>query len=437
MLDIRTFSPADKRFLDIVSRNENIDATVGPIVAHILDDIRTRGGDALLQHVQQHDAPMPNLASLVVTRDEIDRAANSVEPEFLEAVKLAADNIRDFHRRQLRGSYTHDAGDGATLEKIVLPIFRVGVYCPAGTAPLFSSLLMNAVPAQIAGVAQIAVAIPPRKDGSISPHMLAAANHLGLGEIYKMGGAQAIAALAYGAGPVTKVDKIVGPGNAFVAAAKRAVFGIVGIDAIAGPSEVVIIADASANPTFVAADLLSQVEHGSGYESGVILTDNRDFAERAAAETARLAATLERSDAIRKALANYGGIFVCDSLDAAVDAANVIAPEHLEIQTAEPRRLLARVVNAGAVFLGPWSSEPVGDYFAGTNHVLPTNGAARFASSLGVADFLKDISVIDYSREKLGKVGRHITLMAEKEQLTAHAKAIQVRLDAIRDGTGS
>lgn len=434
MLDIRQFSPADDRFLAIVGRGSDIDADIGVKVADIIAGIRKGGGAALLEFIRRFDAPLADESAIRVTPEELARARAEAPADFMDAVRQAAANIRNFHQPQLRRSYSRDDGDGVTLAKRVLPISRVGVYCPAGTAPLFSSLLMNVIPANIAGVRKIAVAIPPRRDGSVCPFMLATADFLGLKEIYRMGGAQAVAALAYGAGPVPRVDKIVGPGNAYVATAKRQVFGSVGIDSVAGPSEIVVIADAGANPRYIAADLLSQVEHGSGYESGVVLTDSRALAERVAEETEAMLGRLERADAARAALSRYGALFVCESLEQAVDAANVIAPEHLEIQTRDPRALLAGVINAGAVFLGPWSTEPVGDYFAGTNHVLPTTGAARFSSSLGVADFQKDMSVIEYSRERLARTGRHIFLMAEREGLTAHANAVRVRMDDIVGG---
>ncbi|MCD8352226.1 MAG: histidinol dehydrogenase [Planctomycetaceae bacterium] len=429
MLPIRQFSPAEPQFLTIVGRAADIDGEIGSAVAAIIADIKKRGSDALVEYANRFDAPLANADALRIPTEAIAAAESKVEPEFLEAIRLATDNVRRFHQPQVRQSYEVNGPGGVTLAKRVLPIFRVGVYCPAGTAPLFSSLIMNVVPAQLAGVRQIAVAIPPRKDGSIDPYMLSTAGHLGVDEIYRLGGAQAIAAFAFGAPPVRRVDKIVGPGNAYVATAKRQVYGMVGLDSVAGPSEIVIIADATANPRYIAADLLSQVEHGSGYESGVVLTDSAELARAVAEETERMTETLSRADAVRRALTRYGGIFVCPDLLTAVDASNVIAPEHLEIQTAEPRRLLAHVVNAGAVFLGPWSSEPVGDYFAGTNHVLPTTGAARFSSSLGVADFQKDMSVIDYSSDSLRDNGERIILMAEKEGLTAHANAIRVRMN--------
>ncbi len=433
MIEIRSFSPGDERFLAIVGRGGDQDSRLSAQVAAIIADIRAGGIDALLGYIRRFDATLASADAIRVSPAELADAHSRAAPEFLEAVRLAAANIRRFHQLQARQGYEIRDPDGVVLAKRILPIARVGVYCPAGTAPLFSSLLMNVIPAQIAGVREIAVAIPPRKDGAICPHMLATAAFLGLDEIYKMGGAQAVAALAYGAGPVRRVDKIVGPGNAYVALAKRAVFGAVGIDSIAGPSEIVVIADDSANPRYIAADLLSQVEHGSGYESGVVLTDSADVAERVREEALGQLAALPRAEAVERALSRYGAIFVCKSLEEAVDAANVIAPEHLEIQTRDPRGLLPGVINAGAVFLGAWSSEPVGDYFAGTNHVLPTTGAARFSSSLGVADFQKDMSVIEYTRERLRDTGERIVLMAEREGLTAHANAVRVRMDDMDD----
>ncbi len=431
MLEIVSYSPTDPHFTRIVNRGGDIDAEISQTVSGILSDIRTRGSDALLDYVRKFDAPIAGFDALAISTEEMAKAEKCVPAPFLAAVRQAADNIHRFHQHQVRTGYTHDDGDGVVLAKRVLPIARVGVYCPAGTAPLFSSLLMNVISARIAGVQEIAVAIPPRKDGTVCPYMLATANHLGITELYRMGGAQAIAALAYGAGPVRRVDKIVGPGNAYVAMAKRQVFGTVGIDSVAGPSEIVIIADAQANPRFIAADLLSQVEHGSGYESGVVLTTDPALAKAVVEQTEQMLAGLDRADAIRRALSRYGAVFVCRNFDEAVEAANAIAPEHLEIMTAEPRTLLPGIINAGAVFLGPWSSEPVGDYFAGTNHVLPTTGAARFSSSLGVADFVKDMSIIEYSRQRLEQTGEAIVLMAETEGLTAHANAIKVRLEEI------
>ncbi len=429
MLTIRPYAPDDPRFLAIVNRAASLDAEVGGRVQRILADIKDQGGAGLLEKVRAYDWKCPDETALRVGADEFRTAAAKVGGEFRQAIAEAAANIRRFHEPQIRRGYSQEDPDGVKLAKRVLPIARVGVYCPAGTAPLFSSLLMNVIPAQLAGVKEIAVAIPPdQASGRVNAEMLATAEFLGITEIYKMGGAQAIAAFAYGAGPVRKVDKIVGPGNAYVALAKRAVFGTVGIDSVAGPSELVVIADATARPRFIAADLLSQLEHGSGYESGVVLTTDRKLAEEVAREVTEMLRELGRSEAIETALDRFGALFICRDLGEAVAAANLLAPEHLEIQTAEPERLLEQVTNAGAVFLGEWSPEPVGDYFAGTNHVLPTCGAARFSSSLGVADFQKDISVINYRRERLRQKGGLVVLMAEAEGLSAHANAIRVRL---------
>lgn len=429
MLTIRNYAPDEPRFLAITRRSASLDAEIGARVTEILADIKEHGAAALLKYVRAFDWNCPDLAALRVAPGELSAAAAQVSPEFSAAIQEAAANIRRFHQPQIRQGYSQNDPDGVTLAKRVLPLNRVGVYCPAGTAPLFSSLLMNIIPARLAGVKEIAVAIPPdRGTGQINLEMLATAEFLGITEIYKMGGAQAIAALAYGAAPVEKVDKIVGPGNAYVALAKRAVFGVVGIDSVAGPSELVVIADATARPEFIAADLLSQLEHGSGYESGVVLTTDRRLGEAVIREVAAMLKVLGRSAAIEAALDRFGAVFLCRDLAEAVAAANLLAPEHLEIQTAAPEKLLDQVRNAGAVFLGEWSPEPVGDYFAGTNHVLPTCGAARFSSSLGVADFQKDISVIRYSQARLAAKGEMVALMAATEGLSAHANAIKIRL---------
>lgn len=429
MLEVRPFSKSDPRFLEILNRAEDMDEEIGGRAVEIVKSIQKNGEPSLLEHIRRFDAEIPSLDSLAVTPEEFDAAKKSVSDSFLAAISLARVNVRKFHEYQRRQGYIHDDGDGVRLAKRVIPLSKVGVYCPAGTAPLFSSMIMNVVPAQIAGVKKIVAAIPPRRDGTIDPYMLATAKMLELDSIYKMGGAHAIAAMAYGCGPVEKVDKIVGPGNAYVAAAKRMVFGTVGIDSVAGPSEIVVIADETANAKFIAADLLSQVEHGSGYEAGVVFATDRMLAEAIRIEAGRMLERLDRNETIEKALSRYGAIFICRDVMEAVDAANAIAPEHLELHTRDNETLLGEVENAGAVFMGAWSSEPVGDYFAGTNHVLPTGGAARFSSSLGVADFVKDISVIEYTAERLQKTGRHIMLMAETEGLTAHANAIRTRME--------
>ena len=434
LLEPAVFSPDHPRFLAITGRSFDMDGDVTRQAAEIVSTVRRGGGPALLEQVRRWDGAALDAESLRVSPKEMSRAVDEAGDEFMGLLERAARNIRKFHQSQVRRGYVHVDGDGVTLARRVLPLDRVGVYCPAGTAPLFSSLLMNVVPARLAGVRDIAVAVPPRGDGSVSPLVLAAAVSLELDEVYRMGGAHAVAALAYGAGPVRRVDKIVGPGNAYVAAAKRLVFGDVGIDSLAGPSEIVIIADDGANPEFAAADMLSQAEHGSGFESGALLTDSARLAEAVCAAVERRLAGLPRAEAVRLALSRYGAVFVVSSLEEAFDAANVMAPEHLEILTREPREWLALVLNAGAVFLGPWSSEPVGDYFAGSNHVLPTCGAARFSSGLGVADFQKEMSVVEYSRERLLKTGSGIVRLAELEGLRAHADAIRARLDGMPSG---
>lgn len=432
MIDIRQFSPDDEKFRTIMDRADTADAEIRDAVESIIDGVRQRGDEALMEYSERFDAVKLTPETLRVAPEEIEAAQKQVSQEFLTAISLARVNIRRFHEYQRRGSYVHDDGDGVRLSKRVFALKRVGVCCPAKSAPLFSSMLMNVVPAQVAGVQEIVAVVPPRPDGTIDPHMLVTARLLEVDEIYRLGGAHAVAALAYGTDTIAPVDKVVGPGNAYVTMAKRLVFGRCGIDSLAGPSEIVVIADETAKARYVAADLMSQLEHGSGYESGVVFTTSRDLAAGIKIEVERQVATLERQDLIRAALERFGGIFLCESLDEAVVASNQIAPEHLELLVADPEPLLADVENAGAVFVGPYSPEPVGDYFAGTNHVLPTGGAARYSSSLSVYDFVKDISVIEYSAERLRMAGRHILRMAELEGLTAHANAVRVRLDDLR-----
>jgi histidinol dehydrogenase len=431
-MEIRDYAPEDPALQRILHRAAEDDATVLQAAAEVVAGVREGRDEALFAYTERFDGVRLTPETVRVAPAELAAAEGAVAEEFLTAVMQARRNIRAFHAYQKRSGYVHADGDGVLLSKRVLPIRRVGVYCPGGTAPLFSSMLMNVIPAQIAGVPEIVAVTPPRPDGSVDPHLLATARLLGIEEIYRLGGAQAVAALAYGTESVPAVHKIVGPGNAYVAAAKRLVFGQVGIDAVAGPSEIVVICDGTANPAYVAADLLSQVEHGSGLESGVVLTTDRSVAEQVAAEVERQLPELSRAEAIRESLQRYGGIFLVADLAEAAAVSNAIAPEHLEIQCGDPEAVLELVENAGAVFLGAWSSEPVGDYFAGTNHVLPTGGAARFSSSLSVYDFLKDISVVKYTADRLAKTGRHITRMAELEGLTAHANAVQRRLEDLR-----
>lgn len=434
MLDIRPFAWDDERLVAILNRGSAIDDEVMGRTMEIISSVRKGGDAALFDYTRRFDKAEITADTLEASEKEFEEACKNVSESFLTSISLARVNIRKFHDYQRRSGYVHDDGDGVRLSKRVIPLSRVGVYCPGGSAPLFSSLMMNVIPAQIAGVGDIFVATPPRPDGSIDPHLLATARLLGISRVFKMGGAQAVAAFAYGTQSVPKVDKITGPGNAYVATAKRLVFGTVGVDSVAGPSEIVVIADHTASARYVAADLLSQVEHGSGYEAGVVFTDDRNFAAAVRIEVDRMLDRLERADAIRRALSRFGAVFLCRDLLQAVDAANAIAPEHLEIMAQDSQVLLSEVENAGAVFLGPWSTEPVGDYFAGTNHVLPTGGAARFSSSLSVYDFIKDMSVIEYSAKRLIHTGRHIIDMAMTEGMTAHANAVRVRMEDLERG---
>ncbi len=426
---VETYSPDNDRFRAITGRGREIDTTVENTVTAILEDIRREGDAALLTYIQRYDGLDIAADRLAVPAARLTEAARSVPRAFLTALREAADNVRAFHRHQRQRGYTVNDGDGVRLEKLVRPIERVGVYVPAGTAPLVSSMVMNVVPAKVAGVPHIVVATPPQQDGGVHPYILAAADMLGVHSIYRMGGAQAIAALAYGTESVPAVDKIVGPGNQYVAAAKRRVFGTVGIDSIAGPSEIAIIYDGSISAEYAAADMLSQAEHGSGEEAVVCFCVSQDDAREVAAAVSRQTAALSRRETIERALQRYGTVFICRTVEEAVDAANRMAPEHLELLVKSPRRWLPRIRHAGAVFLGPYSPEPVGDYFCGTNHVLPTNGSARFASSLGVADFMKNISVVQYSRKRLRAKGDRILQIGEAEGLTAHMNSIRVRLD--------
>ncbi len=429
MIEIREFLAEDKKFQAILKRAETCDSQIRDNTEAILKEVHDQGDAALVTFSAKFDKVELTPEQFRVSEQELESAQDNVDQDFLTAIALARVNIRRFHEYQRRSGYVHDDGDGVLLSKRVLPLKRVGVCVPAGSAPLFSSLLMNVIPAQIAGVEEIYVVTPPRKDGTVDPHILTAAKLLGVTAVFRVGGAHAVGALAYGTNTIPKVDKVVGPGGPYVNMAKRLVFGTCGIDSLAGPSEIVVIADKSAPARYVAADLMSQLEHGSGFESGVVFTDSRDMAAAIKIEVERQAANLSRKDAIEKSLKNFGAIFICKDLSEAVWGSNQIAPEHLEIICENGDDLLADVQNAGAVFMGAYSSEPIGDYFAGTNHVLPTAGAARFSSSLSVYDFVKDISVIRYSSQRLARTGRHILHMAEIEGLTAHANAVKVRMD--------
>ena len=396
-------------------------------VDEIVRYVRERGDASVFEYTEKFDGVTMSPDNLWVTKEEIDAAYAAIDPELLAVIRESAANIRDFHMRQRRNSW-FDTKDGIVLGQRVTPIAKVGVYVPGGTAVLSSSVLMN-IPAKVAGVPEIIMATPPQKSGSLNATSVVAAVEAGVDRIIKVGGAQAIAALAYGTESIPRMDKIVGPGNIYVALAKKAVYGSVGIDSIAGPSEILVLADETATPKYVAADLLSQAEHDA-MASAILVTTSRELAEKVSAEVDRMTQTLSRRDVIVRSLENYGRIFVADSMYSAIDAANDIASEHLEILTKDPWDTMTRIRNAGAIFLGEYSSEPLGDYFAGPDHILPTNGTARFFSPLSVDDFIKKSSVICYTREALQPVYKKVVTFAEAEGLTAHANSIKVRFES-------
>ncbi len=399
----------------------------------IVADVKAEGDAALLRYTEQHDRVKLDAASLRVTQEEIEAAYDLVDADFLTAIREAAVNIRVFHEKQMRTSWMDLQQDGTLLGQIMRPLKRVGVYVPGGKAAYPSSVLMNVIPAQVAGVPEIVMVTPPATGGKagIDPYILVAAAEAGVKEMYRVGGAQAIAALAYGTASIAPVDKICGPGNIYVALAKRAVFGAVDIDSIAGPSEIVVLADDSADPAYVAADLLSQAEHDE-MASAILITPSQQLAEAVAAEVERQLSTLPRQEIARSSIDSYGAVLLVDSLEAGIDVVNQLAPEHLEVLTVDPMRLLGYIQNAGAIFLGPYSSEPVGDYFAGPNHIIPTNGTARFSSPVNVDDFLKKSSLIYYSKEALLANGDKIMTLARHEGLEGHARAIEIRLEKER-----
>ena len=403
-------------------------------VRDILEQVRVRGDEALVEYTARFDGVSLSAAGLRVPAKALTDAREAMASDLAEALEEAAGNIRRFHERQRRDSWYVEDGDGVVLGKKVAPLHRVGICVPGGQAPLISTLLMAAVPAQAAGVSQICVVTPPQPDGLPHPILLGTANLLGLDELYAIGGAQAVGALAFGTATIEAVDKIVGPGGQYTVEAKRQVYGKVGIEMIPGPSEIVVLADGDANARFIAADLLSQAEHGSGLEATVCITPSQPLAAAVSDEVERQLQQLPRSQQARLAIERFGAIIVVADLQAGVELINRIAPEHVELFVAEPWETLEGIRNAGAVFLGAASTEPVGDYFAGTNHVLPTNGAARYASSLGLDDFTKTTSVIKYTSARLGQVGDRIMRIARAEGLEAHAQAVQVRLDEARAG---
>ncbi len=397
-------------------------------VGEILLAVRERGDAAVIAYTNQYDGASLTKEQLAVTEEEIREAYAQVDQELLCVMQRALKNIRAYHEKQLKTSWFDSSADGVILGQKLTALDAIGVYVPGGKAVYPSSVFMNVIPAKVAGVGKIVMTTPPGADGKIAPFTLVAAREAGVDQIYKAGGAQAIGALAFGTETIPKVDKIVGPGNIYVALAKKAVFGHVSIDSIAGPSEILVLADETANPRFVAADLLSQAEHDE-MASAILITTSETLAGEVAKEVQTLAQTLPRREIIERSLENYGCIFVADTMEAAVAAANEIASEHLEILTKNPFEVMTKIRHAGAIFLGEYASEPLGDYLAGPNHVLPTNGTAKFFSPLGVDDFVKKSSIISYSREALEAVSKDIIQFAECEKLTAHANSIRVRFE--------
>lgn len=429
MKTVRLTKDTQRDLLDtLLKRSPNNYGQYEKVVADIIANVREKGDQAIFDYTSQFDKWDCNADHIRVTEAEIQEAVEQADAAFLEVMKKSASNIEDFHRKQLRNSWIDTRADGSILGQRILPIAVSGVYVPGGKAAYPSSVLMNVIPAKVAGVERIVMTTPAGADGKVNPGTLVAAKIAGVDEIYKVGGAQAIAAMAFGTESIPKVDKITGPGNIFVALAKKACFGYVSIDSIAGPSEILVIADESANPRYVAADLLSQAEHDE-LASAILITTSESLANQVSEQIEGFLKELSRAEIIRKSLDNYGYILLADSMDSAIDGANAIASEHLEILTKDPYQVMTKIRNAGAIFLGEYSSEPLGDYFAGPNHILPTNGTARFFSPLNVDDFMKKTSLISYSREALEQAHKDIELFAEKEGLTAHANSIRVRFN--------
>ena len=393
----------------------------------IIEEVRNNRDQAVFNYTKQFDGADINAGNILVTEEEIAEAYEQVDTTLLAVIRKSLVNIKKYHEKQVQNAW-FTTEDGIILGQKVTALATVGVYVPGGKAVYPSSVLMNVLPAKVAGVDRIVMCTPPGKDGKVYPSTLVAAKEAGVDEIYKVGGAQAIAAMAFGTESVPKVDKIVGPGNIYVALAKKAVFGYVSIDSIAGPSEILVLADETANPRYVAADLLSQAEHDE-MASAILITTSQKLAEEVSAEIDQFVAELSRKEIIQKSLDNYGYILVADNMEEAIDTVNAIASEHMEIVTADPFHVMTKIRNAGAIFIGEYSSEPLGDYFAGPNHVLPTNGTAKFFSALSVDDFIKKSSIISYSREALEKVHKDIEQFAECEKLTAHANSIRVRFE--------
>ena len=413
---------------DLLKRSPSNFGSYADTVEKIVNDVRDRGDEALFGYTKQFDKADINAGNVLVTKEEIEYAYTQVDEKLIKVIRKAKENIRTYHEKQRQYSWFDSDPKGIMLGQKVTALESVGVYVPGGKAVYPSSVLMNIMPAKVAGVKNIIMTTPCNSEGEVYATTLVAANEAGATAIYKAGGAQAIAALAYGTESIPKVDKIVGPGNIFVALAKRAVYGHVSIDSIAGPSEILVIADETANPRYVAADLLSQAEHDE-MASAILITTSKELAEKVSAQVDEFIEVLSRKEIIRKSIDTYGYILLADNMADAVETANAIASEHLEIVTANPFDVMTRIKNAGAIFIGEYSSEPLGDYFAGPNHVLPTNGTAKFFSPLSVDDFIKKSSIIYYSREALEEVHEDIESFAKSEQLTAHANSIAVRFE--------
>ena len=414
---------------DLLKRSPNNYDNFADSLNAILANVKKNGDKALFQYTKDFDKADINASNIKVTEEEIKEAYDRLEnPELVQVIRRSLKNIKEYHEKQKQYSWFDSKPDGSILGQKVTPLSRVGVYVPGGKAAYPSSVLMNVIPAKVAGVEQIVMVTPPGKDGKVNPNTLVAANEAGVDVIYKVGGAQAIAALAYGTESIAKVDKIVGPGNIYVALAKKAVFGYVSIDSVAGPSEILVLADETANPRYVAADLLSQAEHDE-LASAILVTTSEELANKVSEYVDMFVSKLKRKEILQKSLDNYGYILVTDTMQDAIDTANDIASEHLEIVTKNPFDTMTRIKNAGAIFLGENSSEPLGDYFAGPNHVLPTNGTAKFFSPLSVDDFIKKSSIISYSREALEPLSEDIQKFAKAEGLTAHANSIRVRFE--------
>lgn len=412
---------------DLLKRSPNNYGEFEGRVNTIISAVKEKRDEAVFSYTKQFDGTDIDSSNIKVTEEEIEEAYSLVDPKLLDVIRKALVNIKDYHQKQVQNSW-FTSNDGVILGQKVTALEKAGVYVPGGKAVYPSSVLMNVLPAKVAGVDKIIMCTPPDREGKVYPSTLVAANEAGVDEIYKVGGAQAIAAMAFGTESIPKVDKIVGPGNIYVALAKKAVFGYVSIDSIAGPSEILVLADETANPRYVAADLLSQAEHDE-MASSILITTSMDIAKAVSEEVDKFVAVLSRKEIIQKSLDNYGYILVADNMDDAIAAVNDIASEHMEIVTKDPFHVMTKIRNAGAIFIGEYSSEPLGDYYAGPNHVLPTNGTAKFFSPLSVDDFIKKSSIISYSREALENVHTNIEQFAECEKLTAHANSIKVRFE--------